>query len=925
MEILSAMDLKKGKKAEYNRMGSITQPIQFLPRYMKDEEWCAWNMDWLEWQGMKQIRVHARRLMKNYKLAKGIIDKSDYIVSEENEMSDVLDFLTQEDQSALELKFYPLIPNAIDVLVTEFAKRNTKITFRSVDEFSYNELLEQKREMVEVTLLRDAEQKMLTKLIEAGLDQNDPEVQAKMQEQLSPENLKTLPEIEQFFNKDYRSMSEQWAMHQYKVDEERFKMDELEERAFRDMLITDREFWHFKMNEDDYEVELWNPVLTFYHKSPDTRYISQSNWVGKTDMMTVSDVIDKYGYLMTQEQVEALEASYPVRAAGYPIGGYQNDGTFYDATKSHDWNTNMPSLGMRQYLSMYDSHMHTNDIISWILGEGEDYNPLGGAFLLRVTTAYWKSQRKVGHLTKIDDSGEVFTDIIDEDYIVTDKPLYNTTLIKNKTSNNLIFGEHIDWIYLNQTYGGVKIGPNRPSMWGMNTADGLSPMYLGIQQNHIGPLKFQFKGDNSIYGCKLPVEGAVFSDRNTKSTAFVDKMKPFQIGYNMVNNQIADILVDELGTVILLDQNAIPRHSMDEDWGKNNLAKAYSVMKNFSILPLDTSISNTEGAIANQAFQQLNMEQTSRLMSRVNLANYFKQQAFEAIGITPQRLGQQIGKTETAKGVEQAVAGSYAQTEMYFIQHCDYLMPRVHQMRTDLAQYYHSTKPSLRLQYMTSMDEKVNFEMNGTELLIRDINVFATTNANHRSILEKMKTFAESNNTTNASIYDLGKVMQAESMAELNHVLKDTEAKAEQRLAVQRQSEESMKQAEIEARLKEKQMAIDADAIENEKDRRKDILVAEIRAAGYGAMQDFDQNQQSDFLDALGQIQKTTEFQQTMDLEQGKESNKNLQFNQKQALEKEKLNQQKELKQMDLQIAQTNKNQFDVKAASKKKEDSKKR
>lgn len=925
MEILSAMDLKKGKKAEYNRMGSITQPIQFLPRYMKDEEWCAWNMDWLEWQGMKQIRVHARRLMKNYKLAKGIIDKSDYIVSEENEMSDVLDFLTQEDQSALELKFYPLIPNAIDVLVTEFAKRNTKITFRSVDEFSYNELLEQKREMVEVTLLRDAEQKMLTKLIEAGLDQNDPEVQAKMQEQLSPENLKTLPEIEQFFNKDYRSMSEQWAMHQYKVDEERFKMDELEERAFRDMLITDREFWHFKMNEDDYEVELWNPVLTFYHKSPDTRYISQSNWVGKTDMMTVSDVIDKYGYLMTQEQVEALEASYPVRAAGYPIGGYQNDGTFYDATKSHDWNTNMPSLGMRQYLSMYDSHMHTNDIISWILGEGEDYNPLGGAFLLRVTTAYWKSQRKVGHLTKIDDSGEVFTDIIDEDYIVTDKPLYNTTLLKNKTSNNLIFGEHIDWIYLNQTYGGVKIGPNRPSMWGMNTADGLSPMYLGIQQNHIGPLKFQFKGDNSIYGCKLPVEGAVFSDRNTKSTAFVDKMKPFQIGYNMVNNQIADILVDELGTVILLDQNAIPRHSMDEDWGKNNLAKAYSVMKNFSILPLDTSISNTEGAIANQAFQQLNMEQTSRLMSRVNLANYFKQQAFEAIGITPQRLGQQIGQTETAKGVEQAVAGSYAQTEMYFIQHCDYLMPRVHQMRTDLAQYYHSTKPSLRLQYMTSMDEKVNFEMNGTELLIRDINVFATTNANHRSILEKMKTFAESNNTTNASIYDLGKVMQAESMAELNHVLKDTEAKAEQRLAVQRQSEESMKQAEIEARLKEKQMAIDADAIENEKDRRKDILVAEIRAAGYGAMQDFDQNQQSDFLDALGQIQKTTEFQQTMDLEQGKESNKNLQFNQKQALEKEKLNQQKELKQMDLQIAQTNKNQFDVKAASKKKEDSKKR
>jgi len=97
-------------------------------------------------------------------------------------------------------------------------------------------------------------------------------------------------------------------------------MDELEERAFRDMLITDREFWHFRMMDDDFDIELWNPVMTFYHKSPEVRYISQGNWVGKVEMMTVADVIDKYGYLMTQEQLESLEAIYPVRSAGYPPG-----------------------------------------------------------------------------------------------------------------------------------------------------------------------------------------------------------------------------------------------------------------------------------------------------------------------------------------------------------------------------------------------------------------------------------------------------------------------------------------------------------------------------------------------------------------------------------------------------------------------------
>ena len=310
----------------------------------------------------------------------------------------------------------------------------------------------------------------------------------------------------------------------------------------------------------------------------------------------------------------------------------------------------------------------------------------------------------------------------------------------------------------------------------MNNPNGITPIYLGIDSSKIGPLKFQFKGDNTLYGCKIPVEGSVFSDRNTKSTALVDLMKPFQIGYNIVNNQIADILVDELGTVIMLDQNTLPQHSLGEDWGKGNLAKAYVAMKDFQMLPLDTSITNTENALNFQHFQKLDLDQTNRLMSRIQLSNYFKQQAYEVIGVNPQRMGQQISQ-QTATGVEQAVNASYAQTETYFIQHCDYLMPRVHQMRTDLSQYYHSTNPSARLTYITTADEKVNFEINGTDLLMRDLNIFASTTANHRAILEQLKQMALQNNTTGASIYDLGKIVQSDSIAELNSAMKDSEAK----------------------------------------------------------------------------------------------------------------------------------------------------
>ena len=907
MQIINAMQAKAGVKTSQNRMGTITQPLQFISKKDKTQEWAAWNIDWIEWQGLKQLKRNARRLMKNYKLAKGVIDRTDYIVENDNDYRDIIESLTQEDTSALELKFYPIIPNVINVLVAEFAKRSTKLIYRAVDDISYNEMLEQKRKMVEDVLLSDAQMKITQALVEQGMDPESPE----FQQEVSPEKLKTLPEIEQFFQKDYRSMVEEWASHQHKVDVERFGMDELEERAFRDMLITDREFWHFRMMEDDYDVELWNPVLTFYHKSPDVRYISQGNWVGKTDMLTAADVIDKYGYLMNEDQLLSLEAVYPIKSAGYTIGGYQNDGTFYDGTKSHDWNTNMPSLAMRQYTSaMNGSVIDTQDVVSQILSEGEDYFDQGDNSLLRVTTTYWKSQKKVGHLTKISELGDVSTEIVTEDYKITDKPIYDNRLFKNKTKDTLVYGEHLDWIWINEVWGGVKIGPNIASFWGMNNPGGFSPMYLGIEKNNLGPLRFQFKGDSTLYGCKLPVEGSVFSDRNTKSTALIDLMKPYQIAFNIVNNQIADILVDELGTIIMLDQNTLPKHSLGEDWGKGNLAKAYVAMKNFQMLPLDTSITNTENALNFQHFQKLDLSQTERLMSRISLANHFKQQAFDVIGLNPQRMGQQLSQM-TATGVEQATASSYAQTEIYFIQHCDYLMPRVHTMRTDLAQYYNSTNPSNRLTYMTSAEEKVNFNINGTELLMRDLNIFCSTSANHRSILEQLKQMAMTNNTAGASIYDLGKIVQSDSIAELNSVLKSSQAKQEAQKQQEMQQQQQMQQEQLASQEKQKQMVIQAEAENQDKQLQNNITVAEIRAAGYGAAVDVNENELSDYQDAMKDIRDTEQYQDQTNLQREKDSNRMTIDREKNNIEREKIQAQKEIAEKQLQVAMVNKNKFD--------------
>jgi len=386
----------------------------------------------------------------------------------------------------------------------------------------------------------------------------------------------------------------------------------------------------------------------------------------------------------------------------------------------------------------------------------------------------------------------------------------------------------------------------------------------------------------------------------------------------MVNNQIADILIDELGTVIMFDQNALPRHSMGEDWGKNNYAKAYVAMKDFQMLPLDTSITNTENATNFNHYQTLNMEQTSRLMSRIQLANYFKQQCFDAIGINPQRLGGAVS-AQTATGVVQAMQQSYAQTEMYFVQHSDHLMPRVHQMRTDLSQYYQSTNPSLRLQYISTEAEKVNFTINGTELLLRDFNVFATTKTNHRAILENLKQMALTNNTTAASIYELGNIVKADSIAEVSDILKDSETRIQEQRAQDMQQQQQMQEQQLQAKAQEEQQKLQVEMAENEKDRQNDVLLAEIRSAGYGSMVDINQNQQSDYQDAMKEIRETTQYREQMNMKREENASKQVMEGSRLNVEREKIAASKEIANTKLQIAKENKNKYDSPKSKKDK------
>lgn len=846
--ILTARDMLNGYVANNTDWNIYNMsPLQMIPNKEKDEDWKKWNLDWLERAGLRQIMRESRKLMKNYNLANGILDKTDYIVGPDNEYSDMISVITHDNENGLPIRFYSIIPMVINVLVGEFSKRDTRIIAKAVDEMSSNEAYEYKMQMLEQILIQQAVAKKQAQLMQMGLDpeSKDPQVQQQVAQQL--DGAKALAEAETKF-KTYRGIAEQWANHMIELDNDRFNMYQKEIDGFRDSLVADREFWHVRVKEDDYDVELWNPINTFYHKSPDIYYISEANYVGRIRVISIPDVIDLYGHMMTEDQLLTLKNHYRTLNNFPLVTDSMKDQENWYTNFSQPYPKNLTNVTWQKYLdSQVGKKMSNLDgAFSWYdLTKGGDATidfDINGPGMVRVTEAYWKSQKRVGKLTKIDREGVLTESIVDEDFDVTEEPVYNTSLVKTKTKENLVYGEHVDWVWINEIRYGVKFNSSLSTYYSRNYSD-FEPIYLSGD-----PIPYQFKGQNNLYGCRLPVEGKIFSERNSYSSSLVDKMKPHQINYNIVNNQIVEMLADEIGNVIVIDQNMVPRNSLKGQWGPYNFPMFYQVMKDYQIAAIDPSVQNTGVATNFSHFQQVDMSKTNQIASRLELAKHFKEEAFAVVGITPQRVGE-VAASETATGTQQAVNNSYAQTEPFFDQHMNHLMPRVRQMMLEAAQYISATKPEATINYLNRNEENILFRIEGYKLLLRDLRVYAKSTANVKSMLDQLKQLAVQNNTAGGSLYELAQMINSQSPAEIISKLREMESKRDQQMQAEHDQEIQMQQQQFQMQEQLQEKLWQHEDYWKEREIQKEILIAEIKALGYPNANDMDSDQIPDVLE----------------------------------------------------------------------------
>lgn len=906
------------------------RPLQILDEDDKDFEWYARNIDWLEWQGILQLHNRSKKFLKNYKLAAGILDKSDYIPSsdsgsDDSEYSSIYSTLLADykEDSAIELKFYPLLPVIINVLSDEYSKRNIELTYKAIDEFSVNEILEKRKEAIEEVV-----KEWINRIVEEGVKQiseNQNIDDAKMQQiydELYKKTMEKFPNIEKYFNSQYKLSVERLCEKFHEYDVLRLNINEKMYNAFKDLLITGMFAMEFKMYDNDYDVVLWNPMFTFFKRNQNSPFFSDGEWIGKIELMSLNEIIGRYGKYIDKDIIEDMQARYGMSTAvnSNPPGYDESTGAYFNQGVDTPSSTSFSKTGGIDFERMiyWDyPYLNAEDIINKLFYASEDAKSVWYPDLFRVVTCYWKTLKKVGVVTKIDPiTKEKMTFLVDSKYKSVLEPKYDTRFTKDKTSENLIEGEHIDWFIVPYVVGGIKIGPNVPLFY--NNNDKQLPIYIGIDSPVPGPIKFQFNDMDNLFNCKLPVEGTIYTERNTQSMSLLDLGKPYQIAFNIVNNQIMDMLLDEIGSIILIDQNTIPKTSLEEDGTSNPLMSVYNYMRKYKMLPIDTSLANTGQPINFNQFQQMVIEHSPRIKTRIELAQYFQMRLFETIGLTPERMGRPTSEYQSGRASEINVVNSYSATEKYFKLMGDMFLPRFHEMRNSMLLWYLSNDKfkDRAITYITDKYEReIISNLNSEELLLRNFGVFPTNNVSYKLVIDQIKNILFSNPNLGLTITDAMAIMNTNKQSDIIALVKKLEDRIMEQKRQEFELEKMRKEEETNRRLKEIELAAKYQnemldkklALERERIKAR-ILETQIESARYMASIDLDKNTKSDYVDFLKEM-VVDDYNTSSLYDKYIQMADNARYREKLLdLKNKELELKKQLKQMDYEIAKTYEN-----------------
>ena len=832
-------------------------PDQFKTEKEKqDESWIKNTMDYFANKAYAEYVKNRDTFVKNYDLMKGILRMEDFY--QEPEVRSFTDVLTADLELPAYVKMYSIITTPVNELVGEISKRPDTYRVKAFDDDSRAEELQFKTDTLQQYVINQARQQIMAKAAMEGVEVPEEEL-----EQI------TMQQVQDQLD-SYTSIAEKWANHVLTCQKAEFNLKEKSEDAFRDMLISAREFYHIYEDNSKlgFNIEVANPKNTWFLTTPDRKWISDPTGraqgayaAGTVQVMELSEIIESIPDL-TKEEIDHLRSSLQdyglinVRESnlGNPDAIPGQDSVMYD---TYD------PLVLQTRMIIESEMKENNDGLKDFLGLTSNVSSFGYKYV--VVRSYWISKRKIGKLIYIDEMGNEQSTLVDETY----------------KSGTMPTQQSLEWGWVNEWYQGTKIGPD---------------IY------HIKPFKL-------LNYC--PIIGTTYEVKNTEAKSLVDLMKPFQVLYNVCMNQLYKLLEKEVGKVQLMSIRHIP---IPKDGDAQDALDIWEMeARNRGVVFVDDSPENLKSPSSFNQYTSLDLTRTQEIQARYTLAQQLKAECWELVGMSRQRMGS-VAASESATGTNTAIQQSYSQTEPLFIAH-EYVMGQLYQAIIDAALYVESAKPQSTLSYITSEGESAFVQVNGSDLKFRDLKVFLTNRPEDTQMFNELRQLAQPLMQNGGSLYDVIELYSTKSMREMKKTFKDLR---DQQIAQQQQAQQ-LEQQKLEQQAQQTQATLQQaaqlaqekqanDDYQKELDRQSREKIAIIQATGFGKVESEDVNANAvpDVLEVSKLTQAENKASKDYETKMADIASKNKQAADKMSIEREKIKVQRENMANDLAVAKEN-------------------
>lgn len=693
--------------------------------------------------------------------------------------------------------------------------------------------------------LQEKAKQMLLDYIQATImSKLGPEEQARYQEALQSGEIMPPEQIQKYMSKDYKDIAEITAYHSLMYLKNKLNINHEFFKGWKDALVGGEEIYYIGIVNGEPCLERINPIYFDYDtETSDLEFIHEAQWCCYEMNMSVTELYDRLYDKMTEKQLNELLDMMSDSAKGGINPEVRKTSLDYPHIKTHTIN-------------------------------GFSSNPFDGSGdNIKVYHVCWKSFKKIGFVTIIDpETGMPEAYEVDETYKETGMEI------------------SVEWKWIIETWEGYRAGED---------------LYIGIE-----PVEYQYVSSDNPNAQRLPYTGVIYNNTNSRPRSLVSMMKPLQYMYIVLWYRLELAMARDKGKVVNMDITQIPK-SMNIDVSKwMHYLSALGV--NF-INPYEEGwdIPGREGGKPSQFNQitALDLTMANTINQYIMLMDKIESMLSEISGVSKQREGS-ISSNELVGNVERSVQQSAHITEPWFWTH-NQVKRECLNMLLNTAKWAWKDGSKTHLQYILD-DATRAFLTLSDNFPYEDFDIFVDDSTKNQQNIEFLRSLIQPAMQNGASLLDVVEIFTNDNTTMIRNKLEEIEQKRmEQQQAMeeaQAQREQQMIQMQNEVKEEElmiKEAEMDLKKYEIDSNNATKITVAQLNA--YRGAEDMDQNNNGipDPMEIAAQA--LAERKQASE-----EASKQFEFNaklreqqmkkdieeKKVALEKQKLQSQKELQKM---------------------------